>query len=177
MAGTNVDEDHNFIIGQVYRDARTDDPLALVYLDTKSYILRDEQGSLRFGPRSELVKNVRSGRFAFSPEHEGFNGVGGLSRLLARAEDYRNKGGRKSIHYAEALTEAVSILTDDLEIAEPEPIPFEELDGIGDKAAKNLRQAGFKTDTDIRRADDSELTAVSWVGDKGVTSIRQYVEG
>lgn len=52
---------------------------------------------------------------------------------------------------------------------------FEELDGIGEKGADNLREAGFTTAADCRHSSDEELLDVSWVGDKGLASIREEI--
>lgn len=53
-------------------------------------------------------------------------------------------------------------------------IPFEELDNIGAQGAQNLRDAGYVTINDVAQASDSELLSVSWVGEAGVASIRDY---
>jgi len=55
-------------------------------------------------------------------------------------------------------------------------IEFEELDAIGESGASNLREAGFVTASDITDASDEELLSVSWIGQKGVQSIRQKTE-
>jgi hypothetical protein len=56
-----------------------------------------------------------------------------------------------------------------------ERVPFEELDGIGEKAASNLRDAGYETVNDVARASDDELLEIAWVGEKGLNSIREIV--
>lgn len=55
-------------------------------------------------------------------------------------------------------------------------IPFEELDNIGEQGAQNLREAGYVTINDVAQASDSDLLDVSWVGEKGVASIRAYYQ-
>jgi len=56
-------------------------------------------------------------------------------------------------------------------------VPFEELDGIGLKGAENLRDAGIVTKADVRRSSDESVLSVSWVGQKGLESIRGHVNG
>jgi ERCC4-type nuclease len=55
-------------------------------------------------------------------------------------------------------------------------VSFEQLDAIGESGASNLREAGFVTVSDVTDASDDELLDVSWIGEKGVQSIRQKIE-
>lgn len=55
-------------------------------------------------------------------------------------------------------------------------IEFEELDHIGAKAAQKLREAGYRTTEDVRRASDDELLSVDWIGEKGLFSLRERVK-
>jgi DNA-directed RNA polymerase alpha subunit len=55
-------------------------------------------------------------------------------------------------------------------------IEFEELDHIGTKAAQKLREAGYRTTEDVRRASDDELLSVDWIGDKGLFSLKERVK-
>lgn len=50
---------------------------------------------------------------------------------------------------------------------------LEELDHIGEKAAQNLREAGYETTDAIAEAEDSEILDVSWVGEKGLLSLKE----
>lgn len=59
---------------------------------------------------------------------------------------------------------------------EPEVIELEELDGIGAKAAENLREAGYDTDEKLVEASDEELLDVSWVGEKALFSLKEAVQ-
>lgn len=56
-----------------------------------------------------------------------------------------------------------------------EEIELESLDGIGETGATNLIEAGIATDDDVRRASDEEILSVSWVGEKGLESLRNAV--
>lgn len=55
----------------------------------------------------------------------------------------------------------------------PEQIDLESLDHIGAKAAANLSQAGFDTVEAVEDASDGEILEVSWVGEKGLFSLRE----
>lgn len=59
--------------------------------------------------------------------------------------------------------------------ASRDAIDFEELEGIGQTGADNLREAGIVTENDVYRATDEEILAVSWVGEKGLHSIKRAV--
>lgn len=166
---------HDIEFGQVYSDSRTDALLQLVYLDRNVYVAQDKQsGGHRFGPREEFDKNVRAGRFSLKPEENPFANTGVLDRVKSLKQEYESQDGYKASHKAEALQEALDILTDLGSDEAMEPVPFEDLDNIGATAADNLREHGFKTCNDIRQAEDDELLNVSWVGEKGVSSIREW---
>jgi len=72
-------------------------------------------------------------------------------------------------------TEASSFAETAVEYNDREEIAFEEFDGIGQTGADNLREAGIVTEQDVHRASDEEILAVSWVGEKGLDSIRDAV--
>lgn len=54
-----------------------------------------------------------------------------------------------------------------------EKITLEELDHIGAKAAENLRRAGYDTVEAVADASDDEILDVSWVGEKGLFSLKE----
>ena len=72
-------------------------------------------------------------------------------------------------------TEASSFAETAVEYDDREEIAFEEFDGIGQTGADNLREAGIVTEQDVHRASDEEILSVSWVGEKGLDSIRDAV--
>lgn len=130
---------HEIEVNQVYEDARTDERVQLLYVDSNIYVLQNEiDASHRLGSYKELMKNIESGRYQYLPEAEPF-----------------------------AVTDVDG---------DNEEIPFEELDSIGKTGAQNLRESGYETVADVRMASDDELTDVSWVGEAGVYSIRQWCE-
>jgi len=55
-------------------------------------------------------------------------------------------------------------------------VPFEDLDAIGNAGAENLREKGIVTRQDVQNATDNKILDTSWVGDKGLRSIRQEVQ-
>lgn len=167
---------HDFEPGQIYKDSRTDDLLCLVYIDPNVYLLRDEDTYHRIGRRDDFEREVAGDRFKLQPDAEEFGHTGLLSRVLARAEEYEQESGYKAAHKAEALREAISMLRDEFDAEKHEELDFESLDGIGEKAAANLRKAGYRTKADVRHASDEDLESISWVGEKGVASIRAEVK-
>lgn len=166
---------HDIELGQVYSDSRTGDLIQLVYLDRNVYVMRDEDsGRHRFGSKKEFVKNVKNDRYKYEPDEEPFTRTGVMNRVKERLSAYESQDGRKANHLAQGMREALDILLD-LDLGdEDKPIPFEDLSNIGEKAAGNLRDAGYETCADVMVVDDDELLDVSWVGEKGVQSIRSY---
>lgn len=169
------DKVHEIEFGQVYSDSRTGNLIQLIYLDRNVYVLQNEEGSHRFGQRKEFDRYVSSGRYSLELEAERFADTGVLGRVRDLKREYEQEDGRTAAHKAEALEEALAILSDLGSDEALEDVPFEELDNIGGKAAQNLREEGYETRRDVREATDNELLDVPWVGEKGVTSIREYV--
>lgn len=167
---------HEFEIGQVYKDSRTGEFLVLLYFDRKTALLRDKDSYTRIVSREQFEREVGGNRYKLQPDHDGFGNAGRMSRVFDRAEEYENMGGRKNIHYAYGLREAIAILTDEERPDSNESIPYEELDGIGSKTAQRLRGDGYATLQDVRHASDDELLEVSGVGQGNISSIRKYVE-
>lgn len=165
---------HDLELGQVYEDSRTGDLIQLVYLDNNVYLLQNEDdGQHRLGRYNEFHENVESGRYNLQPDEEPFANTGVLQRVRARRQEYENTDGRTAAHKAEAFGEALDILTDMEPDVSLDDMEFENYDGIGAKGAENLRNAGYKNERDIQNASDEELLDVSWVGEKGLTSLRE----
>jgi len=57
---------HQIRAGQVYTDARTDEPLTLVYMDDDHAVLKDEAKHARLTKRSEFETEVGAGRYKVS---------------------------------------------------------------------------------------------------------------
>lgn len=75
-----------------------------------------------------------------------------------------------------ACNKTVDVDDDSQYADQHEEVPFEELDAIGDAGASNLRDNGIMTRGDVRDASDEEILNTSWVGEKGLTSIKKEVE-
>lgn len=118
----------------------------------------------RTGERIQLIY-IDSNIYVLQNETETSHRLGSYKEFLKNA-----KNGRYQY-----LPEAEPFAVTDVD-GKTETVPFEELDSIGKKGASNLRDAGYETTADIRQASDDELTDVSWVGEAGVYSIRQWCE-
>jgi hypothetical protein len=78
---------HELKADQVYRDARTDELMQLVYIDCNISVLQDEKnGSHRLNKRSAFEDNVRSGRYSYEPDEDAFadtsEGIEGADELI-----------------------------------------------------------------------------------------------
>jgi len=105
----------------------------------------------------------------------------GCSNEEVIREDRLDKSQWKviTLHYHEGLCPACNDAVDpeDEEYQKcHEEVPFEDLDAIGDAGAENLREKGIVTRQDVQDATDDEILDTSWVGDKGLKSIRQEVQ-
>lgn len=165
--------EHPINIGQVYADSRTGDLTKVIYLDEDVSLMRDEDGHHRIDSRSNFDTNVGSGRFKLAPDEE-FGYAGRMEALLDAQERYSEKDGRTSDHKAQALSEAVSLLTE--ETSQFEEVEFSDVSGVGDATADRLRNAGYTTVEDVERASDEELLTVRGVGDGNLSNMRAHVE-
>ena len=161
--------------GQVLEDDRTGDLLVIIYIDDRVTLLRDEDGLHRLEPRGHFEENAGSGRYKLSDEERPVEG-GHLGAIRSRAKELEGKDGRKPSHQAEALREAAQLLKSGRERESREPISFEEVDGVGQKTADELRSSGYTTAGDVNRADDEELLDVRGVGHGNLDNIREYTK-
>ena len=173
MSDPRVEIEHPLNIGQVYRDDRTDDLTKIIYIDDDITLLRDTDGHHRIEKRSSFDRDVGSGRFEFKPEGE-FGYAGRMEALIDAQKQYESSDGRTAGHKAEALSESVSLLTE--ETPQFEEIPFADLSGVGAKTAARLVNQGYSTVEDISQASDEELQSVNGIGDANLQSIRDYVQ-
>jgi|APHM01.1.fsa_nt_gi hypothetical protein len=70
----------------------------------------------------------------------------------------------------------VSEIKDSKGEKEREEIELTKLDGIGATAASNLQQSRLRTVEDVNEASDEKILSVDWVGQKGLESLREYVD-
>lgn len=84
-----------------------------------------------------------------------------------------------NLHYHEAIcptcNDNVDLDEDDEFDEDMQEVSFEDLDSIGDAGATNLREKGIVTRGDVKDASDEEILDTSWVGEKGLKSIRNAV--
>lgn len=85
-----------------------------------------------------------------------------------------------TLHYHEGLCPACNPAIEDPDEEQyqrcHEEVAFEKLDAIGDAGASNLRDKGIVTRQNVKDASDEEILDTSWVGEKGLKSIRQEVQ-
>lgn len=94
----------------------------------------------------------------------------GGHRLGVR-EDFEANVAADRYKLREAATSFAETTGDDAKAME-----FGAVDNIGKQGARNLRDEGFRTADDIRRASDDELLDVSWIGESGVEALRKEVQ-
>lgn len=146
--------DHPISIGQYYTDSRTDDSLQLRYLDDAVALLRDTDGHSRLEPVKQFTKNVGAGRYSLDSDGEV-------------------DGAYISPESSSEQSDNSSEICEDVD---HETVEFEEVDAVGEKAASELRKAGYTTKRDIRRASDEELTDVSYIGETNCQNIRDFID-
>lgn len=189
-----VENPVNPVVDDVYGDARHenddgtfDEQWRIVYVDDEVVVMRSnkeyERGRGYRGKRHRLEKRhvfeeeAGSGRYkpiseaeAKPPKSDEIHyHIGLVKRMFAH---YNEKPGRTAQHKAEALGELIEMLED----FEAEEVDWTEVPTIGEKAAENLREAGFLTDADVRVADEQELLDVNYVGQSGADNLKEYVE-
>jgi hypothetical protein len=75
-----------------------------------------------------------------------------------------------------ACNDAVDLDEDSDYARQHEEVPFEDLDAIGKAGAENLREKGIITRQNVSNASNEEILDTSWVGKKGLKSIRREVQ-
>lgn len=95
-----------------------------------------------------------------------------------RMEDHVWKVVSKQSHkgLCPACNDMVDVDSDSEYARQHEDVPFEKLSDIGAKGAENLREAGIITRQDVQNASDEAILDVPWIGDGGLSSIRQEVQ-
>lgn len=148
--------------GVVFIDTEGDTDRDEVYMHDSYSTFEENIGAGRYKPKRDDAGNVvRKGRF------------GQIYRLL---EQYEADGGRKASHKAEAIEEVLEILTEDVPADHNDTILFDEIDGIGSKAADALRDHGFSTKGDVRNASRDQIEDVPYMGAKNTDNLLDWVE-
>lgn len=178
-------------IGLVVEDQRTGDLRKVIYLDSRTVLLRDETGHTTLLPRTSFESDYGT-RYRARPDAAPSIDAGQYDTLRTHLAQYEGQTGRKAKHKADALTEALDLLggsatpvseTDAEAPADSETdaegdgtdVPFEEVPGIGPETAGKLRTQGYVTESDVRAASDEALLAVSGVGPENLRRIREFV--
>ncbi|WP_436924676.1 helix-hairpin-helix domain-containing protein [Halosimplex amylolyticum] len=191
MSNANLDPSrHSRIdtqIGLVLEDQRTAELRQVIYTDEQVVLLRDEAGNTTLVRRDTFDSELGT-RYRPRPGAEMPSDAGQYDRLRERLAAYEREDGRKARHKADALRDALDILSsaesddgdeadDDESDADRETeVPFEEVAGIGPTTAGKLRTAGYVTERDVRAASDDELLAVAGVGAENLANLREFVD-
>jgi len=69
------------------------------------------------------------------------------------------------------ITEAIDLISKNA----TDPIALTEVDGVGDRTAKNLCEAGVTTELDVHAASDEFLLDLPGVGQKNLTNLRRHI--
>lgn len=174
-------------IGLVTEDQRTGELRQVIYADERVVLLRDETGNTTLVRRDSFDAELGT-RYRPRPGAESPSDAGQYDRLRERLAAYEREDGRKATHKADALREALDLLS------EPDPearddgdetddgatddreVPLEEVPGIGPKTAGKLRTAGYVTESDVRGADDDALLAVAGIGQDNLENLRDFLD-
>jgi len=169
-------------------DGTFDEQWRIVYVDDEVVVLRSnkerERGSgyrgtiYRTEQRAKFEKRAGAGRYKKIQESENSPPhsdnieyhIGLVKRLI---DKYSSQPGNIAKHKAEGFQELLGML----EEFDAQEIDWTEVDTIGQKAADNLRDAGYVTDADVRAASKESLTDVPYVGDAGADNLKERVEG
>jgi len=191
---------HDIVEGQVYGDKRQanydgdviegyDERLRLVYVDDERVLLRSndtiDRGNhigrhhYRCEHRETFEKNAGAGRYQLleeptDPPRMPTDGVSSTLTVLKRLQsmeqnEAQSGGGRKSKHRLEAFTDAIEAISE----MDPTSIDWSSINGVGNKTAENLNEAGFETDVDVQSASDEQLLDVGGVGSKNLENIKE----
>jgi hypothetical protein len=183
------DVEYEIMVGQQYLDTSSDSSLVLAYVYDDYYLFRDESGDsyddriFRSEPEDMVVKKIAAGTYELQvedgePVYDGV--VGDIHELL---DHYESEDGRTAAHKAEAVGEVLDLfggadpggVVDDLPDDHNEMVEFEEIGGIGSKAAQHLRHEGYKTKGDVRDADRSDLIDVPLMGESNTDNLLDHV--
>jgi predicted flap endonuclease-1-like 5' DNA nuclease len=178
-------------IGLVVEDQRTGDLRKVIYVDSRTVLLRDEAGNTTLLPRTSFESDYGT-RYRDRPDADPSIDAGQYDTLRTHLARYERQTGRKAKHKADALTEALDLLGggttsgadpgaeapasgDADDEGDETDVPFEEIPGIGPETAGKLRTQGYVTEADVRTASDEALLAVSGVGPENLRRIREFV--
>lgn len=205
MSGSTIDPDAALKpdgrLGLVFEDQRTGDLRQVIYADAHVVLVRDETDATTLQDRDAFERALGS-RYQSRPDARPSLDGGPYDRLRTALEAYEREDGRKAAHKAEALRETVDVFAAaDPAASEPadgdssgadgesassngesaddtrnQECPFEEVPGIGQKTAGNLRTHGYVTESDVRATSDEELLGVAGLGPESLATLREFLE-
>lgn len=156
--------------GLIVEDQRSGERRAVVYVDARVVLSRDEDGHTTLTPRDTFASLVGT-RIRPCPGATLDVDVGPL------ADEGTNEAESDDEDPADGSS------TDDADGDAPEPatpteatVEFEAVDGVGPETAGQLRTTGFVTERDVREAADEDLLGVSGVGPAALAAIREYLD-
>jgi hypothetical protein len=171
--------------GMVFMDTRFDEPREIVidyadrkggvkFIDTEGDADRDEVYMM--DSYSTFEANVGAGRYKPKRDESGeIVRKGWMGQIHRLKEQYEEDGGRTASHKAEAIEEVLSIIVDDTPADHNDTVPFEDINGVGSKAADALRSSGFSTKGDVRNASKQQIEDVPYMGTKNTENLLEYV--
>ncbi|CDK38161.1 helix-hairpin-helix domain-containing protein [Halorubrum sp. AJ67] len=170
--------------GQVYADSReneTPEPAetyTIIFADHQTVVLEDSDGHRRFESRDQF-DTARGDRWKFAEEAQSDNDTPAvttpepfISSLTVLRQSYKaSEELDPTDARADTITDAINLISKNT----TDPIPLTEVDGIGDRTAKNLREAGITTELDVHAASDEFLLDLPGVGQKNLTNLRRHI--
>ncbi|MFD1570185.1 MULTISPECIES: helix-hairpin-helix domain-containing protein [Haloferacaceae] len=170
--------------GQVYTDSReseTPEPAetyTIIFADHQTVVLEDSGGHRRFESRDQF-DTARGDRWKFAEDAQADNDSPAvttpepfISSLAVLRQSYKaSEELDPTDTRADTITDAINLISKNT----TDPIPLTEIDGIGDRTAKNLREAGVTTELDVHAASDEFLLDLPGVGQKNLTNLRRHI--
>lgn len=170
--------------GQVYTDSREDETpepaetYTIIFADHQTVILEDNDGHRRFENRDQFDA-ARGDRWKFAGEAQSDNDSPAvttpepfISSLAVLRQSYKvSEELDPTDARADTITDAISLISKNA----TDRIALTEIDGIGDRTAENLREAGITTELDVHAASDELLLDLPGVGQKNLTNLRRHI--
>ena len=172
--------------GQVYTDSReneTPEPAetyTIIFADHQTVVLEDTDGHRRFEKRDQF-DSARGDRWKFAGETQSDSESDlpavttpepFISSLAVLRQSYKvSEELDPTDTRADTISDAINLISKNT----TDPIPLTEIDGIGDRTAKNLREAGVTTELDVHAASDEFLLDLPGVGQKNLTNLRRHI--
>jgi len=136
--------------GNLYKDARYGTIYCrLIYLTPQVAVLKTNES-----------KNRKTGDVHRFEDRDDFNRMVSSGRLSQVSEDEIPDGIEAPQMPAEKQAEQVD---------------FTEVDGVGDRTAEALNDAGISTDLDLQRVDDQEIIECYGMSERKLENIREYI--